>query len=198
MANLLRNIQRTRPCLWYRTLRVINCMYVNVDDLNMTTSYINQWRKSRYLCRLKTTAVLVVHISLPEVLYLHWRCNSTSTPTWRDNNVVITSKRRHFDVITSKWRRFDVITTSLLRNVSAGHPHPHPHTPHTQAPPLKIQPQHGKVITYIMKCGMKLFIRFPNFNGYSIKVWEWISNFMIPHLTGQVITFQCWVKIKPC
>ena len=131
-------------------------MYVNADDLNMATSYINQWGKSRYLCRLpcrlKTTAVLVVHISLPEVL--------------------IPSLKMYLHIHT--------------------HPHPHPHTPHTQAPPLKIQPQHGKVITYIMKCGMKLFIRFPNFNGYTIKVWEWISNFMIPHLTGQVITYQCW------
>ena len=32
---------------------------------------------------------------------------------------------------------------------------------------------------------------FPNFNGYTIEVWEWISNF-IPHFTGQMITYPCW------
>ena len=67
MTNFLRNIQRTRPCLWYRNPSVINCMYANADDLNMTTSYIHQWGESRYLCRspcrMKTTAV--VFISLP-------------------------------------------------------------------------------------------------------------------------------------
>ena len=32
---------------------------------------------------------------------------------------------------------------------------------------------------------------FPNFNGCTIEVWEWINNF-IPHSTGHVITFPCW------
>ena len=32
---------------------------------------------------------------------------------------------------------------------------------------------------------------FPNFNGVTIEVWEWISNF-IPHITGHVITYPCW------
>ena len=30
----------------------------------------------------------------------------------------------------------------------------------------------------------------PNFNGATIEVWEWISNF-IPHFTGHVITYPC-------
>ena len=30
---------------------------------------------------------------------------------------------------------------------------------------------------------------FPNFNGCSVEVWEWIDNF-IPHITGHVITWQ--------
>ena len=31
----------------------------------------------------------------------------------------------------------------------------------------------------------------PNFNSCTIKLWEWISNF-IPHFAGHVITDQCW------
>ena len=34
----------------------------------------------------------------------------------------------------------------------------------------------------------------PNFNGCSVDVWEWISNF-IPHLTGYVITYPCWLFV---
>ena len=44
----------------------------------------------------------------------------------------------------------------------------------------------------------------PNFNGCTIKVWEWISNFT-PHLLVDVITNPCWdwrssilVKWAPC
>ena len=66
MTNFLKNIQRTRPCLWYWILSVINCMNANGDDLNITTSYINQWGKSRYLCRspcrMETTAVIFIRI----------------------------------------------------------------------------------------------------------------------------------------
>ena len=41
--------------------------------------------------------------------------------------------------------------------------------------------QHGWIITSIIKCRVKLFIySFPNFNGATVKVWEWINNF-IPH-----------------
>ena len=32
---------------------------------------------------------------------------------------------------------------------------------------------------------------FPNFNGTTVEVWEWIRNF-IPHFTGYVISYQCW------
>ena len=32
---------------------------------------------------------------------------------------------------------------------------------------------------------------FPNFNGATVEVWKWISNF-IPNLTGPVITYPCW------
>ena len=32
---------------------------------------------------------------------------------------------------------------------------------------------------------------YPNFNGCTIEVWEWISNF-IPHYTRCVITCPCW------
>ena len=32
---------------------------------------------------------------------------------------------------------------------------------------------------------------FPNFNGCTIEVWEWISNF-IPHFIIDVITYPWW------
>ena len=32
---------------------------------------------------------------------------------------------------------------------------------------------------------------FPNFNGCTNEVWEWISNF-ISHFTGHVISYPCW------
>ena len=32
---------------------------------------------------------------------------------------------------------------------------------------------------------------FPNFNGATVEVWKWRSNF-IPHFTGYVITYPCW------
>ena len=34
---------------------------------------------------------------------------------------------------------------------------------------------------------------FQNFNGATVEVWEWISNF-IPHFPGHVITYLCWAK----
>ena len=39
---------------------------------------------------------------------------------------------------------------------------------------------------------MKSEITYPftNFNGCTVEVWEWISNF-IPHFTGHVITYPC-------
>ena len=32
---------------------------------------------------------------------------------------------------------------------------------------------------------------FPNFNSYTVEVWEWISNF-ISHIIMNVITYPCW------
>ena len=32
---------------------------------------------------------------------------------------------------------------------------------------------------------------FPNFNGCTVEVWEWISNFT-QHFTPQAITYPCW------
>ena len=32
---------------------------------------------------------------------------------------------------------------------------------------------------------------FPNFNGFTVEVWEWISNF-IPYLSEHAITYSCW------
>ena len=37
---------------------------------------------------------------------------------------------------------------------------------------------------------------FPNFNGVTVEVWEWIHNF-IPHFTGHVITYPCWDNRGP-
>ena len=37
----------------------------------------------------------------------------------------------------------------------------------------------------------EITFHFPNFNGATIEVWEWISNF-IPPFTGYVITYFCW------
>ena len=34
---------------------------------------------------------------------------------------------------------------------------------------------------------------FPNFNGYTVDVWEWMNNFM-PHLRMEVIIYPCWNK----
>ena len=31
----------------------------------------------------------------------------------------------------------------------------------------------------------------PKFNGYTVQLWEWTSNF-IPHLIGHVLTYTCW------
>ena len=36
---------------------------------------------------------------------------------------------------------------------------------------------------------------FPNFNGCTVEVWEWINNF-IPHFIMDVITYPCWVTVK--
>ena len=52
---------------------------------------------------------------------------------------------------------------------------------------------------YILyKVGDEITYPFPNFNGATIEIWEWMGNF-IPHLTGYVITYPCWdYKVHPC
>ena len=32
---------------------------------------------------------------------------------------------------------------------------------------------------------------FPNFNGCTVEVWEWVSKF-IPYFTGTLIAYICW------
>ena len=41
------------------------------------------------------------------------------------------------------------------------------------------------------KMWVEIAYPFPNFNGCTVEVWEWISNF-IPHFTMYVITYTCW------
>ena len=52
---------------------------------------------------------------------------------------------------------------------------------------------HGWIITYIIKCVIKLLVISQiYFNSCTIvEVWEWISN-LIPHITGHLITYPCW------
>ena len=38
---------------------------------------------------------------------------------------------------------------------------------------------------------------FPNFNGCTVEVWEWISN-LISHFIGRVITYACWDMRTAC
>ena len=40
------------------------------------------------------------------------------------------------------------------------------------------------------------FSTFPNFNGATVEVWEWIRNF-IPHFTGHVINYVC-KRVRRC
>ena len=42
----------------------------------------------------------------------------------------------------------------------------------------------------------KITYPFPNFNGATIEVWEWISNF-IRHITMDVITYLCCDLVNP-
>ena len=47
----------------------------------------------------------------------------------------------------------------------------------------------GYVITASIVCGIAY--PFPNFNGTTFEVWEWISNFTL-NFTWHVITYACW------
>ena len=42
---------------------------------------------------------------------------------------------------------------------------------------------------------MKITYPFPNFNGCTVEVWRWISNFITPLIMG-VITPPCWIKVS--
>ena len=48
-------------------------------------------------------------------------------------------------------------------------------------------------ISNSMHCNMldEITYPFPNFNGSTVEVWEWISNFIL-HFTGHVINYPCW------
>ena len=35
------------------------------------------------------------------------------------------------------------------------------------------------------------YLSLPNFNGTTVEVWKWISNF-IPHFIGYVLAYPCW------
>ena len=39
--------------------------------------------------------------------------------------------------------------------------------------------------------GDEITYPFPNFNGCTVEIWEWISNF-IPHFPGHAFTYPCW------
>ena len=41
------------------------------------------------------------------------------------------------------------------------------------------------------KVWVEITYLFPNFNGATVEVWEWISNF-IPHFTMDVVTYPYW------
>ena len=59
----------------------------------------------------------------------------------------------------------------------------------------------GLLLTWINPIRYKVWAGitypFPNFNGCTIEVWEWINNFSL-QFTGHVITYPWWDKIKPC
>ena len=55
---------------------------------------------------------------------------------------------------------------------------------------IDFNPSMDKVITCLVKCD-EITYPFPNFNGCTVEVWEWISNF-ITHFMMDVITYSCW------
>ena len=57
---------------------------------------------------------------------------------------------------------------------------------------FKFNPCRDNLSIALIKCG-EIIYSFPNFNGATVEVWEWISNF-IPHFTGHVITFPWWAS----
>ena len=51
----------------------------------------------------------------------------------------------------------------------------------------------SKYINY--KVWNEITYQFPNFNGCTVEVWEWIINF-IQHFIGHVVTYPCWEVIN--
>ena len=56
----------------------------------------------------------------------------------------------------------------------------------------------GSKISYHIpsKVWIEITYPFPNFNGATVEVWEWIYNF-IPQFIMDVITYPCWIKVNP-
>ena len=57
-------------------------------------------------------------------------------------------------------------------------------------PESGVHPQ-NPVCTYSVKLTPHQTFRFPNFNGATVEVWEWISNFTTP-FKMDVIIHPCW------
>ena len=53
------------------------------------------------------------------------------------------------------------------------------------------------ISNYIHHVWDEITYPFPNFNGATVEVPEWIRNF-IPHFTKHVITYPCLIKVNPC
>ena len=51
--------------------------------------------------------------------------------------------------------------------------------------------KHSKAKTVCIFLGIYCTYPFPNFNGCSDEVWEWIIN-LIPHIMMDIITNPCW------
>ena len=53
------------------------------------------------------------------------------------------------------------------------------------------------LISNYTRCKMlgEIIHPFINFNGATVEVWEWITNFIL-HFTGYVITYSCWDEIN--
>ena len=55
---------------------------------------------------------------------------------------------------------------------------------------INFTPRTDKKWHPLYSAGYEITCPFPYFNGATVWVWEWISNF-IPHFTGHVITYPC-------
>ena len=67
-----------------------------------------------------------------------------------------------------------------------------PHSPMHDRPLRYVLILFPKWISNYIQCMWdEITYSFPKFNGATVEVWEWISNF-IPHFTGRMITYSCW------